>query len=286
MIRHPAQFRVNQGSPELIHGNLLPDRRLYHLGTGNEHIAGIIHHHHKIRKGRGIRGSPCAGSHNCRYLRYLSGGLHIVVKNMAMTGKTLDSLLHSGPARIKKSHNGHHHLQRLLLDCRYLPGVHLADGTAEHGKILSINTHRPSVYLPVARDDPVPLLLFAVHPKIRASVFQKHVGFHKGILVDQKANPLPRCKLPRIMLFPASALSMYDLFLLFQLPALFLVHDKSSPSRLCRYASIFLICGFSYQLPSISTSPSPLSRNTSTTWCRRFLSSAPQYLWTACACAG
>ena len=51
-VRHAAYCRVGLGSPQIVEGNFFAGHSLNDIWARDEHVAGLIHHEHKIRYGR------------------------------------------------------------------------------------------------------------------------------------------------------------------------------------------------------------------------------------------
>src|SRR5437867_12481354 len=55
---------------------------LQHIGAGDEHVTGLLHHKNKVSNGRRVDRAASAWAHNSRNLWYNAGGERIAQKNI------------------------------------------------------------------------------------------------------------------------------------------------------------------------------------------------------------
>ena len=123
----------------------------------------------------------------------------------------MHALLNPRAARVHQPHDGPPVAQRLLLHAGNLVGMCLAQGAAEHGKILRIGVHHPPGDAAAAGDHAVCGGDSPIHAKVRAAMAAQAADFHKAARIKEQSQPftggeLALFALRRNTLRPAAAL--------------------------------------------------------------------------------
>src|ERR1044071_5913997 len=85
----------------LFAGNFLDDRR-----SGDEHLAGALHHENEISQCRGIRRNANARSHDCGDLWYGAGRDLILIENLTDGSRYIEPFLNSCSGGVVETDNG------------------------------------------------------------------------------------------------------------------------------------------------------------------------------------
>jgi hypothetical protein len=188
-LGHTAFFVVGHGAAQVFEVDLFAGDRLDHLGTGDEHVAGVFDHENKIGHGRRIDRAAGRGAHDGRNLGNHAGGHRVAVKDLAVAGQGIHAFLDAGAARIVEADEGHPGFEGHVHDLADLLGLHLTEAARPGGKILGKGEHRPAVHQAVSGNHTVGGNLDLRHAEIDAAVLNEHVDLPKGSLVEQLAHP-------------------------------------------------------------------------------------------------
>src|SRR5438445_7851843 len=96
----PRLCGMGHGPAELLVGHLLPGDRPDDLGTGDEHVGGVLAHEDEVGDRGGVDSPPGAGTEDDRYLRDDPGGPDVAVEDVGIAGKGRRSLLDAGTAGV------------------------------------------------------------------------------------------------------------------------------------------------------------------------------------------
>ena len=192
--------RVGHRAAELLEGDLLAGHRLDHVGTGDEHVRGLLHHEREVGDRGGVDGAAGARPHDHGDLRDHAARADVAFEDEAVAGERRGALLDPRPAGVVDLHEGRaggdrqvHHLADLLR-------VDLSHGAAEDREVLRRHEDLPSPDGPVARDDAVAGRALAVHPEVVRTMDGERVRLHEGALVHQELDPFSRGELPALVL--------------------------------------------------------------------------------------
>ena len=96
-VGHTRFRSVNGSTAQAFLIDNLAQHFLHNLGTGEEHIAGVLDHHHKVGEGRRIHTAAGAGTHDQRDLGNDAAGQNVAFENLAETGHGGNAFLNTGP---------------------------------------------------------------------------------------------------------------------------------------------------------------------------------------------
>ncbi len=146
---------MHGGAAELFGGDDLVGDGLHHVGAGDEHVAGVLHHEDEVGHGRRIDVAAGAGAHDDGDLRDHARGEHVAAEHVGIAGERGDALLDAGAARVIEADDGRPRLHRHVLQFRDLQRVGLGQRAAEHGKVLGEHKGLAAVDGAPAGDDAV-----------------------------------------------------------------------------------------------------------------------------------
>ena len=195
VVRGARLGHVGVRAAEFLHRDVLAGDGLDHVGTGDEHLAGLVDHHDEVGERGGVDVPAGGGAHDQRDLRDDAGGQDVAVEDLAVQAERDDALLDAGAGAVVDADQRAAGLDRQLLHLDDLLAVHLAQAAAEHGGVLAEDAHVAAVDGAVAGDDAVaegPLLIEA---EVGAAVSGQRVEFDERALVEQRVDPLARGQL-------------------------------------------------------------------------------------------
>ena len=188
---HTRLGGVAHGAAELLEGDVLAGDRLHHVGAGDEHVRGALHHEDEVGHGRRVDGAAGARPQDHADLGDHARRRDVAVEDAAVGVQRDDALLNARPgAVVEPDHRDPggggqvHHLVDLL-------GEDLAEGTAEDGEVLAEDAHPPAVDGAEAGDHTVGVGPVVLQPHAVGPVPGQHVELLERPLVEQVLDPLP-----------------------------------------------------------------------------------------------
>jgi len=91
---------MHRGAAEFFRTDILMDDGLDHIGAGDEHMRGLIHHEDEIGDRWTVDRTAGTGTHDAGDLRDDAAGVDIAVEDLAVGGERVNPLLDAGPARV------------------------------------------------------------------------------------------------------------------------------------------------------------------------------------------
>ncbi len=176
---------VGARAAQLLHADVLAGDGLDHVGAGDEHVRGLIGHHHEVGDRGGVDRAARAGAHDQRDLRDHPGGVHIAAEDLAVQAERDDALLDPGAAGVVDADDRAAGLQREVHDLDDLLAEDLAERAAEDREVLREHRDLTAVHGAVAGDHAVavrPVLLLA---EVDRAVPGELVELDEGVLVQQ-----------------------------------------------------------------------------------------------------
>ena len=177
---------------ELLEGHVLAGDRLDHVGAGDEHVAGALHHEGEVGDRRRVDRAARARAHDQRDLRDHAGGDHVAVEDLGEQAERDHALLDAGAAAVVDPDDRAAGLQRVVHDLDDLLAVDLAERPAEHGEVLAEHADRAAVDGAVPGDHAVPVRPGGLDAEVVRPVPGQLVELGERARVEQHADPLPR----------------------------------------------------------------------------------------------
>ena len=205
---------MGHGAAQLLCGDVLAGDGFDDLGTGDEHVGGLIHHEDEVGEGGGVDRAAGAGAHDGGDLGHHAGGPGIAVEDAAVAGQRVHSLLDAGAAGVVEADDGCAHLHGQVQHLPDLLGMHLAQRAAHNSEVLGIDIHKAVVNGTVAGDHALAGGLHALHTEVGAAVLHESIQLHKAVGVQQRSDALPGGHLTGsvLLLPPLGAAAGFDLF--------------------------------------------------------------------------
>ncbi len=191
-MRDPGLRVVGHRAAQLLEAHLLAGHRLDHVGAGDEHVRGLLHHEDEVRDRRGVDGAARARAHDQADLRDHAGAPDVAHEHVSVGAERDDALLDARAARVVDADHRAADLRRQVHDLAHLLAHHLAERAAEHGEVLAEHAHRAPVDRAVAghhRVAPRPVLL---HVEVVGAVAYERVELLEGARVEQLLHALAR----------------------------------------------------------------------------------------------
>src|SRR5207237_6633877 len=124
--------------------------------SGYEHVADAVHHEGEIGDGRRVDRATGARAEDEAQLRDQAAGLDIAPEDLRVAGQGNDALLDTRAARIIDADDRDPVAERKVHYLDHHPREDLAEGTADHARVVAEQHHVAAVDLRHADDDPVP----------------------------------------------------------------------------------------------------------------------------------
>ena len=121
---------------KVFHAHHLVGDGLHHLGTGDEHIAGVLGHHDEVSEGGRIDRTAGAGTEDGGDLRNDTAGEDVALENLSVAGEAVHPLLDTGTARVVETDDRCAHLHGLVEHLANLVGDGFGKRTAGNGEVL------------------------------------------------------------------------------------------------------------------------------------------------------
>ncbi len=180
------------GAAELLLRHFFVGDGLENIRSGNEHVAGLVHHHDEIRDRGRIDGAAGTRSHDGGDLRDHSGCQRIAKKDIGVTAERKHAFLNSRTAGIVEPDHRRSHLHGEIHDLADFPGIGFAERAAKNREVLSENIDQTAVDAAVSAHDSIAGILLRLHSEIAAAMLDELVDFFEGVLVEQKGDALAR----------------------------------------------------------------------------------------------
>ncbi len=181
---------VGVGAAQFLHRDVLAGDRLDDVRPGDEHLAGLVDHHHEVGQGGGVDVPTGGGAHDQRDLRDDAGGQDVVPENLAVQAERDDALLDARAGAVVDADQRAAGLDRQFLDLDDLLAVHLAEAAAEHRGVLAEDAHVAAVDGAVAGDHAVAERAVVLQAEVFAAVPRQRVEFDERVLVQQGVDAL------------------------------------------------------------------------------------------------
>ena len=181
---------MHRGAAELFGRDDLVGHGLHHVGAGDEHVAGVLHHEDEVGHRRRIDVAAGAGAHDDGDLRDHARGEHVAAEHVGIAGERGDAFLDARAARVIEADDGRPRLHRHVLELCDLQRVGLGQRAAEHREVLGKHKRLAAVDGAPAGDDAVAGHLVLLHAELGRAVLDEHVEFLERSLVEQQLDAL------------------------------------------------------------------------------------------------
>ena len=193
---HARLGGVAHGAAELLEGDVLAGDRLHHVGAGDEHVRGALHHEDEVGHGRRVDRAAGAGPQDHADLGDHARGRDVAVEDPAVGVQRDDALLDPRPGTVVEPDHRNPGGGGQVHDLVDLLGEDLAEGAAEDGEVLAEEADPPAVDGAEARHHAVGVGPVVLEPHAVGPVPGQHVELLEGPLVEQVLDPLPGGQLP------------------------------------------------------------------------------------------
>ena len=188
-------LRMGRGTAQFLGADHLVRHGLDHIGAGDKHVRGVLHHEDEVGHRRGIDRPARAGPHDQADLRHDSGRQDVALEHLAIGGKRPHAFLDARAAGIVDADHGRAVLYGHVHDLADLRRVRFRDRAAQNGKVLAEDIDHAAIDGAPAGDNAITGVLRFLHVKIGAAVGDKHVEFFERAFVKQKVDPFTGAEL-------------------------------------------------------------------------------------------
>ena len=200
VVRDARLDAVRLRPAEVLEAHVLAGHRLDHVGAGDEHVAGALHHEGEVGDGRRVDRAARARAHDQRDLRDDAGGHHVAVEDLGEQAERDHAFLDAGAAAVVDPDDRAAGLQRVIHDLDDLLAVDLAERPAEHREVLAEHADRAPVHGAVPGDHAVPVRPGGLDAEVVRPVPGQLVELGERARVEQHVDPLPRGLLAPLVL--------------------------------------------------------------------------------------
>src|SRR6266849_2008958 len=191
-VRDAAPRVVRVGAAQLLLRHLLVRHGADHVGTGDEHVAGVLHHEDEVGHGGGVDRAAGPRTHDAGDLRDDARGEHVAEKDVGVAGEADDALLDARSARVVETDHGRAGLHGEVHDLHHLLGEGAGEAAAEDGEVLREDEHQAAVDGAVAGDHAVAVDLSLRHAEVAAAVGLEAVELDEAARIEELLDPVPR----------------------------------------------------------------------------------------------
>ena len=191
---------VRARAAEVLERDLLAGHRLHHVRAGDEHLRGLVDHHHEVGQRGRVHVAARVRPHNQRDLRDHPGGVRVAPEDLAVEAQRHDAFLDPRAAALVDADDRPAGLDRQVHHLDDLLAVHLAERPAEHRHVLAEHRDRPAVDGAVPGHHAVAVGPVVLLPEVRRPVPRVLVQLDERTGIEQQVDPLARGHLPLGML--------------------------------------------------------------------------------------
>ena len=163
--------------------------RFHHIGSRDEHVAGIFHHEDEIGQRRAVHRPARAGSHDHADLWDDAACQRVAQEDVGIAAQTDHTLLNPRAAAVVQAdhwsasfHRHFHHFDDLL-------GVDFAQTATHDREILREHVHQPPVDRPPACHHTIAENFLPIQPEIARAVCDKRIKFAEAARIEQNVQP-------------------------------------------------------------------------------------------------
>lgn len=191
---------MGAGAAEFLHADVFAGDGLDDVGSGDEHVGGLVDHDHEVGDRGGVDGAAGAGAHDEADLRDDAGGVGVAAEDLAVHAERGDAFLDARAAGVVDADDGAagfqgevHHLDDLL-------AVDLAERAAEDGEVLGEDRDGAAFDGAVTGDDTVAVGAVGGQAEVGRAVPGELVQFGERSFVQEEFDPLTGGQLALFML--------------------------------------------------------------------------------------
>ena len=203
-VAHAADRVVRHRSAQRLLGDVLVGHRLDHVGTGDEHVAGVVHHEDEIGDGGRVHRAARARAHDRGDLRHHAARQRIAQEDIGVARQRHHAFLNARAAGIVEPDHRRAGLQRQVHDLADLLRIGLGERSAEHREVLREDVDQAAFDAAVAGDEAVAGDDLLVHAEIAAAMGDQLIEFLEGALVEQQFDALAGAELAFLVLAGAA----------------------------------------------------------------------------------
>src|ERR1043166_7623924 len=206
---------VRRGAAEFFLRYVFVRDGLNHVGAGDEHVGGVLHHDVDVADDRKMYGAARAWSHDATDLRNDTGCQSVAQKDVSVAAEADDAFLDARATGIVEANDRRTDFHPHVHDFANFFGVRLRKGTAKYCEVLGEDEDLATVDQAVSGHDAVPRIDLFVQTKITGPMLDQFVELLKCFVVEQKLDPFTRGHLAGRVLFldARGATALLGLFL-------------------------------------------------------------------------
>src|ERR1022692_4036439 len=181
---------VRHGAAQALLGDVLVRDGLDDVRTGDEHVAGRLHHEDEIGDGRRVDGPAGAGSHDGGDLRDHATGQRVAQEDIGVAAQRQHAFLNARAAGIVEADDGRAVLHGVVHDLTDFLRVGFRERAAEDGEVLRENVDEAAGDVAVAGDEAVAGDNLFIHAEVAAAMCDELVELFEGAFVEEQFDAL------------------------------------------------------------------------------------------------
>ncbi len=185
VVRDARLRVVRPAAAEVLHLDVLAGHGLDHVRAGDEHVAGLVHHHREVGDRGGVDGPARARAHDQRDLRDDPRAAHVAHEDLAVEAERDDALLDARAATVVDADHRDARLEGEVHGLDDLLAVHLAERAAEDRRVLAEHRDVAAVDRAGAGDHAVAVGTLLLHAEVDRAVPDQLVELDERARVEQ-----------------------------------------------------------------------------------------------------
>ena len=203
-MAHSADRVMRHRSAQRFLGDVFVGHRLNHVGTSDEHVAGVLHHEDEIGDGGRVDRAARAGAHDGRDLRHHAACQRIAQEDIGVTRQRNHAFLYARSAGIVEPDHRRPSLQGQIHNLANLLRIALGERSPEDREILREDVDQAAFDAAVTGDEAIAGDYCRIHAEIAAAMRHQHVEFLEGVLVQQQFDALAGAEFALLVLAGAA----------------------------------------------------------------------------------
>ena len=175
-----------RAAAEFLEVDVLAGDGLDDVRAGDEHVRGLVDHHHEVGQRGGVDVAARVRAHDQRDLRDHAGRADVAAEDLAVEAERDDTLLDARAAALVDADDRPAGLDRQVHDLDDLLAVHLAERAAEDRDVLAEHAHRTAVDGAVAGHHAVAVRAVLLQAEVGGAVPGQLVQFDERAGVEQQ----------------------------------------------------------------------------------------------------
>ena len=192
---------VSHCATEVFLGNFFTSNGLNNCWSGNEHFRSVLYHVDEVSQSWGINSAASRWSHDCGNLWNYTGSNSVFKEDLAVTSKSINSLLDTSAAGIVHANEWSTHFQCQTLYFYDFSCMHFAKGTTFNGEILSEYINQTAINSTITGGYAFTREFFFLHAEVCATMCNEAIEFNKAAFIKKQCDSFASSQFAAVVLF-------------------------------------------------------------------------------------